>query len=167
MSRFAQSVLVAVTLATGAPELRAQQHTLGLNLSVLRTQQLGVTWLVSPSLAIRPSMIASWTKTRSPLGGEVETTQLGGELDFLFRAATWDRVTSYYGLGGLIAHVSSSAGDGTLWGAELLLGARVRVLDRVTVFGEVGLGYQQDERSFGIRRATFETLPLGVVVFLK
>jgi hypothetical protein len=37
----------------------------------------------------------------------------------------------------------------------------------VAVFGEVGLGYQEDERSFGIQRAAFETLPLGVVVFLK
>lgn len=167
MSRFALSVLVTATLALGAPELRAQDHTLGLNLRVFSTPQLGVTWLASPSLAIRPSVIASWTKSTSPFGADVETTQLGGELDFLFRAGTRDRVTSYYGLGGFITHVSSSTGDGTLWGTQALLGVRVRVVDRVAIFGEVGLGYQEDDRTFNHRHVGFETMPLGVVVFLK
>jgi opacity protein-like surface antigen len=178
MPRFAQSVLVALSLIPGALQLHAQEHTLGINFRVDAASQLGVTWLVSPSLTIRPSLTASWNKTTttSPFGGEAwyETAILGVDLDFLFRAATWDRITSYYGLGVSVAHLSSSGNSGlgsflpsgTAWGGRVLLGVRVRLLERVAFFGEVGLAYQDSDyaSSQSVRLTTY---PLGIVIFLR
>lgn len=168
MPRFAQSVLLTTTVLLTAHHLHGQESTLGLNLRISGAPQVGVTWLRSSGFAIRPSLTASWRKIESPspFGPDVETSQVGVDLDFLLRAATWDRVTSYYGLGGSVVRFSSDGSDTDIWRARALLGARVTLFQRVAIFGEVGVEYQDADAPFG-QRVDLATFPLGIVVFLK
>ena len=161
MPRFAQSMVLAIGFSLSVTPLQGQQGKLGLNLRINRENQVGVTWFVSPSFAIRPSLTATWSKF-----GASRTTEVGVDLDFLFRAATWDRITSYYGLGGSVTHGSLSGSGITLWQARVLFGVRAKVLEWVSLFGEVGVEYQGADLP-GNQRVTLATFPLGVVVFLK
>ena len=152
--------------ATGTldvPQPEDPQRTLGVNLRVNPAQQVGVTWLVSPSVTLRPSLSISWDRITQPVGSEIETTQFGVDLDVLLPAATWDRVMSYYGVGGSIARLSSDSSDATVWSARAFLGVRVAVLERMAVFGEVGLAFY-DTGAFGTERVALATFPLGVVI---
>jgi hypothetical protein len=167
MSRFPVSALVAVTITLTAAEVAAQDHTLGVNLRVVGTTQVGVTWLASPSFAIRPALSGSWQKVTSPLGGTTEATQWAFDVDFLFGGPSAGRVTVYSGVGGSIGgiHVGGFPAS-TVWRGRALVGARVNALDRVAIFGEVGVEYQ-DAGDFGGQRFGLSTFPLGVVVFFR
>lgn len=138
----------------------------GINLRVQNTPRIGIDWRVSSKVTLRPEFGFSWSKTEGLFGNQ-DVTQYAVGLDVLVRAATWDRVTSYWGIGGTFGKVngpSTLAGDA--WGARLLIGARIRVLDRVAVFGEVGMSYTDAEGFFG-QQFELQTFPLGVSVFLK
>jgi hypothetical protein len=139
---------------------------LGINLRVESGPSIGIDWRVSPKMTLRPVLTFQWSKTETPFGTD-ERTQYGVGLDVLFRAASWDRVTSYYGIGAAFANIS---GAGTLagnaWATKLLIGARVKVIERVALFGEIGVQYVDAEGFFG-KQFSLETFPLGVTVFLK
>jgi hypothetical protein len=131
------------------------------------TTQVGVTWLASPSFVVRPGLSGSWQKVTSPFGGSSEASQWAFDVDFLFGGPTGGRVTVYYGVGGSIGgiHVGGVPAS-TVWRGRGLVGARVNALDRVAIYGEVGVEYQ-DAGDFGGQRFGLATFPLGVVVFLK
>lgn len=166
MLRIARSVLLIVGLVAGARQLAAQDHTLGLNLRVLGTAQIGLTILTSPAIAVRPSLSAGWAAVDFSGFGSVETSRVALDVDVLLRAATWDRVTLYSGPGVSIGRLNPSTGETTtVWGLRYLLGARLRVVDRVMLFGEAALEY--DYNGDGGESAALVTLPLGIIVFLK
>ena len=165
MPRFSASILLATAGLLTAGALDAQEK-LGVNLRLNRTQQVGVTWHRSPGFAIRPALTAGWSRTEAPFGPDVETTLLGLDLDFLFKAAAWGRVTSYYGLGASLIHISSDGDNADAWLARALLGARVTLVERVALFGEVGVEYQGSDSLLG-ERVALATFPIGVIVFLK
>lgn len=167
MPRLAASALAAVAFASTASAVSAQDHKLGVNLRVLGTTQVGVTWLASPSFAVRPALSGSWQKTTSPLGGTAEVSQWAFDVDFLFGAAPRERVAVYYGVGGSIGGAKSGTFPATtVWRARGLVGARVTALDRVELYGEVGVEYQ-DAGDFPGQWLNLATFPLGIVVFLK
>ena len=158
--------LLPALLVPFTPIAAQEPGKLGINLRVQNTPQLGLDWRVSSKVTLRPELSFSWQKTEG-LFGDQELTQYGVGLDVLVRAATWDRVTSYWGIGGSVGAVtgpSSLAGDA--WAARLLLGARIKVVDRVSVFGEVGIEYSDAESFFG-KQFELQTFPLGVTVYLK
>lgn len=163
-----RSMLLSLCLLLSATALPAQDEgKLGINLRVNGATQLGVTWRVSPAVTLRPSLAFDWVKISSPLGGTAEVTTYGLDLDVLFRGATWDRVTSYYGVGGGTFWVNSDfINEGNIWAVRGLLGARVRIVPRVALFGEVGIQYQGGDEAFGKEFST-TTFPIGIVVFLK
>lgn len=162
-----RSVLLATALLSCATTLSAQEEgKLGINLRVTGTTQLGVTWQASPGVVIRPSIVFDWIKTTSPFGND-ETTIYGADVDVLFRGSSTGRVTTYYGLGGGLIYINTGSQPLTeAWLARLLLGARVRVVDRVAVFGELGLEYRSADGLLGDEFST-ATFPIGIVVFLK
>jgi len=126
-----------------------------------------VTWFASPSVALRPSIEAAWVKTTSPFGGTNETTQWSLNLEALFGAAGPERVNLYAGLGGSIGGIrSGSSPASTAWAGWGLVGARLTVVNRVALFGEIGLVYE-DAEDFGAQRLQLGTFPLGIVVYLK
>ena len=158
--------LLPALLVPLTPITAQEPGKLGINLRVQNTPQLGLDWRVSSKVTLRPELSFSWQKTEG-LFGDQELTQYAVGLDVLVRAATWDRVTSYWGIGGSVGAVtgpSSLAGDA--WAARLLLGARIKVVDRVSVFGEVGIEYSDAESFFG-KQFELQTFPLGVTVYLK
>ena len=165
MPRLSQSMLLATAGLLAASALDAQEK-LGVNLRINRSSQLGVTWSLSSGLAVRPALTAGWSRTETAFGPDVETSVLGLDLDFLFKAAAWDRVTSYYGLGASFIHLSSDGDNADAWLARALLGVRVTVIERVALFGEVGVEYQDADSPLG-ERVALATFPIGVVVFLK
>lgn len=166
MPRLPVFALVAATISLIAADLAAQDRTLGVNLRVVGTTQVGVTWLASPSFAVRPALSGSWQKQTLPFGGTTEVTQWAFDVDFLFGGPTGGRVTVYYGVGGSIGGIDGgSFPASTIWLGRGLVGARVNALDRVAIYGEVGVEYQ-DAGDFG-QRFALATFPLGVVVFLK
>lgn len=139
---------------------------LGINLRVQDTPQIGLDWRVSSKVTLRPAFGFSWVKNQG-LFGDQELTQYAVGIDVLVDGARWDRVTSYLGLGGGIAAVNGpTTFDGDGWTAKLLMGARIRVFDRVAVFGEVGVNYSDSDGVFG-KQLELATFPLGVTVFLK
>lgn len=162
-----RSILLSAGLLSWAAALSAQEEgKLGINLRVTGTTQLGVTWQASPGLAIRPSILFDWIKTTTPFGSN-ETTIYGADVDLLFRGSSSSRLTTYYGLGaGLLYFNPGGQPVADAWLARLLLGARVRVVDRVAVFGELGLEYRAGDDQLGDEFST-ATFPLGIVVFLK
>jgi hypothetical protein len=167
MFRFSASGCAVVALALTAPDLSAQDHSLGVNLRVVGTTQVGVTWLASPSFAVRPALSGSWQKTTNPFGGSNEISQWAFDVDFLFGAPTRDRVTVYYGIGGSVGGAKGgTAPASTIWRGRALVGARVNALDRVAFYGEVGVEYQDAGDVLG-QRVALATFPLGVVVYLK
>lgn len=167
MLRFSVSGCAVVALALIAPDLFAQDHSFGVNLRVVGTTQVGVTWLTSPSFAVRPALSGSWQKTTNPFGGSNEVSQWAFDVDFLFGAASRDRVTVYYGIGGSIGGAKGgTAPASTIWRGRALVGARVNALDRVAFYGEVGVEYQDAGNALG-QRVALATFPVGVVVYLK
>jgi hypothetical protein len=165
-----RSILFAATLLCIASRLPAQDEgTIGINLSVTGSTSLGVTWLTSPGFAIRPSVNYDWIKTSFPFAGSDETAVYGVDLDLLFRVSHAGRVTTYLGLGGGLVYYNPGAEPVSKgWLARTLLGVRVKVVDRVALFGELGLEYQSsDDQAFVPDRFTTTTAPIGVVVFLK
>jgi opacity protein-like surface antigen len=157
------ALLVPLTPALGQESAPGK---LGINLRVQNSPQIGFDLRVSSKVTLRPELSFRWQKTEG-LFGDQELTQYAVGLDVLVRAASWDRVTSYYGIGASIGAVtgpSSLAGDA--WAARLLVGARIRVVERVAVFGEVGVAYADAEGFFG-KQFELQTFPLGVTVYLK
>jgi hypothetical protein len=75
-------------------------------------------------------------------------------------------LATYVGLGASAVQVSSGGGDRSLWLARALFGVRVTLVERVALFGEVGLEYR-DTDTPSSQRAELVTFPIGVVVFLK
>jgi hypothetical protein len=160
--------LVTAAVLLGATDLPAQQRTLGLNFRVTGTTQVGVTWFASPSVALRPSIEAQWIKTTSPspFVGDNETLQWSLNLEALFGASGPERLNVYTGLGASIGGINPGpAPSSTVWGAWGLLGVSFRVVDRVAVFGEIGLTYE-DAKDV-VQRFGLGTFPLGIVVYLK
>jgi hypothetical protein len=89
------------------------------------------------------------------------------DFDVLLRAATWERVTLYSGPGVSVGRYNPSAGETTtVWALRYLLGARLRVVDRVMLFAEAALEYENNGDAGG-ENAGLGTLPLGIIVFLK
>lgn len=165
--QLSRSVLSAVSLWLCAVPLAAQDDgKFGINLRVFSATQVGVTWRVSPAIMLRPAVGFSWTEVTGIGGSTVEATQVSGDLDVLFRGATWDRVTTYYGVGVGYFTINSDFADAGAWAVRGLLGARVRVVSRVGIFGEIGVQYRDGDDPIG---TTFETVtfPIGVVVFLQ
>ena len=164
-----RSILLAAVLLSRATALSAQtEGTFGINLRVTGTNQLGVTWQASPGFAIRPSLVFDWTKFELPFAsGESEVAIYGADVDLLFRASSAGRLTTYFGLGGGLLYYNPGPEPAVdAWLARLLIGARVTVVDRVAVFGELGLQYQSGDFPVGDSFST-TTFPLGIVVFLK
>jgi len=157
------ALLVPLT-STHAQE--TELGTFGINLRVQNSPQIGVDWRVSSRVTLRPTVSFSWTKSDGAFGSE-DVTQYALGLDVLARAATWDRVTSYYGIGASFGKVTGSPTiTGDAWMARLLLGARIKVVDRVAVFGEVGINYSDSDGFFG-KQFALQTFPLRVTVYLK
>ena len=65
-----------------------------------------------------------------------------------------------------MTHVSLSGSDVTLWHARVLFGVRAKLLERVALFGEVGVEYQGADLP-GNQRVALATFPLGIVVFFR
>lgn len=105
--------------------------------------QVGVTWFLSPSVALRPSVEAWWVKSTSQFGGSNETTQWALNLEALFGAGGPERVNLYTGVGGSIGGMNPDAlPASTIWSVWGLVGARFTVVDRLALFGEVGVIYE-------------------------
>jgi hypothetical protein len=157
-------LFAVVTLALGS-EAQAQENKVGLNLAISQSPQIGLTILSSPKIAFRPSLSIQWTKFDAGLAGDVEATQIALTFDVLSTAVTRDRVTTYLGFGGTIGSISSDVlEDATIWAVRGLFGGRVRVFERLSVFGEVGIEYSDLGAGQNLALATF---PIGVVLFLK
>lgn len=150
-----------------AAQSRNTAETLGLNISLAGTASgIGFSWRVSPNVTLRPGVTFTWAKTTGPFGAN-ETTVWGVGLDALFTAASWDRVSTYVGLGANYSHATGNAAVGSYaWAGRALFGARIRVVDRVWVFGEAAAEYLTSDGFFD-RQFSLETLPLGVTIFLK
>jgi hypothetical protein len=157
-------VLCATTLAAQTTE----PGKLGLNVSFSgEGAGIGTSWRVSPNVTLRPGVVFTWVKTTSPFGGGNESTIWGLGLDVLFRGASWDRVATYVGVGGSYSHANGNAAVGTYqWDARALFGARIRVVDRVWVYGEAGMQYLRSDGFFDAQ-FSLATFPLGVTIYLK
>ncbi|MGH7530378.1 MAG: hypothetical protein ACREMN_08360 [Gemmatimonadales bacterium] len=164
LSRAGWMAIAAVT-AVPVPQVQAQEHTLGVNARVLGASEVGVTWHVSPGLALRPALSFEWLKFDGAFGDQ-EVTEYGLGVDVLFQAAAADRLTPYVGFGATYGVVNGSiAGDGPTWRGRGLFGLRVRVMNRVAAFGEIGAQYRDvDEGSSSFVLATF---PIGIIFYLK
>jgi len=159
------SLCVSTTLAA---QSSADPGTLGLNLSISGTASgIGMSWRVSPNVTLRPGVMFTWNRTTSPFSGTTETTVWGVGLDALFRGASWDRVATYVGLGGNYSHLAGNTALGSYaWAGRALFGARIKVVERVWVFGEAAVTYSVSDGFFD-RQLSLETLPIGVTIFLK
>jgi hypothetical protein len=158
--------MLIVGLVAGARSLAAQDHTLGLNLRVVGTAQVGLTILTASGTALRPSLTASWASATVSGFGTIETSFLGVEFDVLFRHSTWDRVSLYSGPGVSLGRSNPTIGESsTIWALRYQLGARLRVVDRVSLFAEADLEYRNSGDSGEF--ASLATQSLGIIVFLK
>lgn len=156
------------------PHLQAQEpHRLGLNLSVVGSQRLGVTYHLSDAVTVRPAVGLDWF--RSEAGAPLLTTrtsyQYGLMLDLLFPLAGDPAVTPYVGTGGELWFQGGLFATGstahTVTGAALF-GLRVQLVTRLHVYGEVSLRYGAT-RGGGQHtdRLNLFTAPLGVLIYLK
>jgi hypothetical protein len=163
---FALPICVAL-LAAGGNSIAAQQrHTLGVNLRVFGTTQVGITWFLSPSLVLRPSVEADWQKFSTGQGTTLTATFVALDLDVLFPLRTEQRLTPYWGIGASLGGLWSDARDATTWAGRALGGARLTVVDRVDLFGEIRVEYSH-ETAPGSQRVVLATSPLGIIVYLK
>jgi hypothetical protein len=160
--RLITPVMLTVIVAVPA---RAQKQTLGINLRISGTPDVGMTWFVTPSVAIRPTLAATSITVPSP-AGDSKLSQVGLTTDVLLYARPAERIATYVGFGATIASLSSNVfPDQKTWGIRTLFGVRGNVIERVALFGEVALSYErgdEDEREIGLA-----TLPIGIMVFLK
>jgi hypothetical protein len=168
MRRSLPLVVCVVLLAVSATSIAAQQrHTFGVNLRVLGSPEVGITWSLSPSLVLRPSIEASWDKFRPGTGSaSITTTSVALDLDLLLPLRTEQRVTPYWGIGASLGRLWSDAGDATTWAARTIAGARFAVVDRVDLFGEIHVEYTHDS-PLGNQRIVLGTSPIGIIVYLK
>ena len=165
----------ALSMTTGYGLQAQEMSDLGINLSINSSPLVGVT-VRAGSIQLRPSLSFGYNKTSttSPIiTSSGTTTRFGLNLDLLFPMANNQTVVPYLGAGagyGLI-RVSGSfsfPGNGHTVTTQGFLGVRVRVVERVHVYGELGLGYTSEQQtnqhfdSFGLR-----TTPLGVLIYLK
>jgi hypothetical protein len=149
------------------PIAAQQRHTLGLNLRVIGSTEVGITWSLSPSLVLRPSIEANWDKFRSRTGSTfITTTFVALNLDLLLPLRTEQRVTPYWGIGASLGRFWSDAGDATTWAARTIAGVRFAVVDRVDLFGELHIEYTHDS-PLGNQRLAIGTSPIGIIVYLK
>jgi hypothetical protein len=142
--RLITPVMLTVIVAVPA---RAQKQTLGINLRISGTPDVGMTWFVTPKVAIRPTLAATSITVPSP-AGDSKLSQVGLTTDVLLYARPPERIATYVGFGATIASLSSNV-----------------LPDQTALFGEVALSYErgdEDEREIGLA-----TLPIGIMVFLK
>ena len=153
--------------------LTAQDRpTFGVNLGVLGTQQIGITYHLAPAVTLRPAITFGWWKNTlegAPIssGPTYATwTDLGLALDLLFPTAGNEDLTTYLGVGGNAAHGWYSAGDGeTRWGLNGIFGVRVSFLERLAAYGELFVRYVKDGGDYDRQRITVGTTALGVIVY--
>src|SRR5688572_4820845 len=149
MRRFFRCAGPLMLLLVCAFPAGAQKNSLGLNLRISGSPDVGMTWFVSPTVAIRPSLAANSITVPSP-AGDSKLSRVALTTDVLLYARAAERIATYVGLGATIASLSSNVlPDQTTWGIRTLFGARVTVIERVAVFGEVALSYErgdEDER---------------------
>jgi len=168
--------LVAIGLAFGPHHLPAQEtHTLGLNVLAASSPTVGVTWQLSRSLALRPSVAVSWdsrdlTRVSSATGMILQTsttlTQAGLDLDLLVTMVDHRALTSYLGVGGYFGGLWRDGEGNATWAVRTFLGIRIDVLDRVALFGEVGVEY--DVLGFNdVKALRLSTAPLGILLYLN
>ena len=73
----------------------------------------------------------------------------------------------YSGPGVSVGYSNISIGEpSTVYGLRYQLGARLRVVDRVSLFAETGVSYRTSGPS-GDESASIGTTNLGIIVFLK
>jgi hypothetical protein len=143
----------------------AQKNSLGLNLRISGSPDVGITWFISSSVAIRPSLAANSVTVESPTG-DSKLSRVSLTTDVLFNARAIERIRMYVGVGGTVSKLRSDVlPDQTTWGFRTLFGARVTVIERVAFFGEIALNYERGDE--GERQIALATLPLGIVVFLR
>jgi hypothetical protein len=165
--RFLSAVPMLLLCATPLLSQSNDPGKFGINLTIDDIPSVGFSWRVSPTVTLRPSFSFTWQKSENTFLGTNEVTQYFVNLDLLFQAASWDRVATYVGFGGGVGNVSGGGlSEGKTWAARALLGARVKVVERVWVFGEMGFAYSNAEGLFG-KDARLQTFPIGVTVFLK
>ena len=173
VKRFLLLIALVVPSSEG---LRGQEPSrLGLNLSVAGTAQVGVTWQLTNSFAVRPAVSIIWRRLRTP--GDVNpptTTDYGAHLDLLVTVARSGPVSTYLGAGGSYIFnrrpaVFGSTEKGHAVAASGLFGARVRVMERVHLYGELALAYlaQRDADGAGADQVLLRTSPLAVLIFLR
>jgi len=155
------------------PQLMAQgQRSFGVNLGVVGTHQLGVTYHVVPAVTVRPAVTFGWGKNNvvdGPTGTVPRTwTNLGLGLDMLFPMPASKELTPYLGVGGDISYYWNSSGEGmstTSWGLSALFGARAPLLERVAAYGELVMRYTNDGSSYTQQAITVGTTALGLIVY--
>lgn len=169
---------MALTMSS-APLLVAQNtQSLAVNLSVVNSPQVGITYQVGKAVALRPALSLSWSKsttsfnpgTGAVIQNETTTSRVGILLDALFVRPGDATVIPYTGLGGGVSFDNSSGsfGNGHTYSATALFGLRARVISRVFVYGELALRYSAQRRSGNDSDGVgLATTPLGVLVYLK
>lgn len=171
------------------PVLLAAQdrHSVGLNLGIVGSQQVGITYHVSSSLTLRPAVFFDWSKRQvqigAPLPGgggavpeDITSTALGLDLDVLFPGASSDGWTSYFGLGADVSRVWFSSnlinqGDIAAWGLSGIFGARVTLINRLAGYGEIALRYANEGGGGGSlsdrQRLSLGTSAVGLLFYLN
>lgn len=173
---------LTTAFTVSSAHLLVAQNTapLALNLSVVSSTQVGITYQMSRAVALRPALSVSWSKSRTSVnlgtGTVVQTestsSRVGILLDALFVRPGDAPVIPYTGLGGGLSFDNSSGsgilGDRRTYSANALFGLRARVISRVFVYGELALRYSATRGSATDGdNVGLGTTPLGVLVYLK
>jgi hypothetical protein len=161
-----------------------------LNLSVGGSPEVGVTFNVSSHIALRPALqfaVTTFERDVRTADGDIvvkeTTTQSGIDLDLLAAIARVGAVDLYLGAGASALFVWDSQSvsgrpappqfsQPTVFrgsvSPRILFGARVPVVDRLSVFGDLILNYSIAPRTFGneFRRLSLETSALGITVYI-
>ena len=167
LPRPALAALMALASASSLPG--QEPDRLGVNLSVSASSQVGLTYHLTPSVALRPAISFGWRRMNSGPGVTTSFTDYGGSLDVLFMLSRGPAIRPYLGVGG--TYILTRGGSGTAhtaagWG---LLGVRARILDRVHVYGEAALRYSAARSAvsggIGTDQVVLSTTPLAVLIF--
>jgi hypothetical protein len=157
----------------GVPGLAAaqDQHKVGLTMGY--PSSAGILWHVSRRVAVRPEV--SFTTTSNEFTSAFDAvstttaTSVGVGISGIFYLTTADKLRTYVSPRFTYARLTtdtttrgsnnSSDGTGNNYSAAGSFGAQYAVGDRFTIFGEVGLGYSDQNSSsevgiFGSTNAT-------------
>lgn len=168
------SAAVVIALLTVSSLPGQEPSHLGINLSIVGSSRVGVTYYVSDAVALRPGIGFQWYHDeRTLLPGQPARTfgQFGMDLDVLFPLTRDLNLRPYLGLGSGLwfdRHAFGTSETAHTLAGGALFGVFVRVLARVHVYGEVALRYSAtrgaDRR---LDRVGLSTLPIGVLVYLR